>query len=135
MGTQSGLLDATTARFSQGITTGLTAWETYVMAVTSLVGLLLIQSAFHAGPLAASLPVLDTVEPVVAVLLGTLLFGEDIRHSLLASGAAGAGIVAVVLGVVLLDTSPVTRAQERRATEDVPDSYAARRRRTAACPP
>jgi hypothetical protein len=37
---------------------------------------MLRDQARKAGPLSASLPVIDTVEPVSAVLIGTLVFGE-----------------------------------------------------------
>jgi hypothetical protein len=41
-------------------------------------GLLLSASAFQAGALAASLPIMDTVEPTSGVLIGTLVFGEQL---------------------------------------------------------
>ena len=39
------------------------------------------QSAFQAGPLPVSLPVMDAMEPTVATLLGVVAFGEHVAVS------------------------------------------------------
>lgn len=59
----------------------LAHWQPWALLGLGTAGLLLFASAFQAGPLAASLPVMDTVEPVSGVLLGTLLFGERLAGS------------------------------------------------------
>ena len=110
MGTESGLMAAATSHFAHGIGEGFTSWEVYAMATTSIVGLLLIQSAFQAGPLASSMPVVDAVEPLVAIGIGLALFGETVSTQPLHLGIAVAGLGAMVAGIILLDTSPVVHA-------------------------
>jgi hypothetical protein len=43
--------------------------------------LLLNQLAFQAGPLAASLPAMTVVNPLLAVLLGVVVYDENLRHT------------------------------------------------------
>lgn len=116
MGMEAGLMSATTQRFSDGVVTGFTSWQPYAMAAASIIGLLLIQSAFQAGPLAASMPVSDGVEPLVAIGLGLALFGEHLTTAPWRLGIAAAGLAALMAGIVLLDTSPVVqRLYERQS--------------------
>jgi drug/metabolite transporter (DMT)-like permease len=124
MGTQSALLDSTIDTLQEGFVPLVTSWQTYLLIVASIGGLQLIQSAYAAGPLGASLPVMDAIEPAVAVTIGVLLFGEAIAEGALRRGIAGAALAVVVVGIVLLDTSPVIQrlhSQERsqqRSEED-----------------
>lgn len=120
-GVQSALLKATTRVFEGGVVAGLTSWQPYVMAVFALGGLLLVQSAFQAGPLAIGLPMIDVVEPATAVLIAISIFGERVRLTPLPLGVTAAGIVVLVGGIVLLDTSPLVadiyRAERRDAQQ------------------
>lgn len=114
MGTQSVLLAATVERLRHGPFTALTAWQTYALVAASAGGLLLIQSAFQQGPLAASMPVLDATEPVVAVTVGVFLLDESIRTGLPVSVVTVAGLALVAAGIAALDTSPVIAAAHGR---------------------
>jgi len=83
-------------------------WQPWVVVALGAAGLLLSMSAFQAGPLSASLPVVDTVEPVSAVVIGTAVFGERLAASpagLALQLAAAAGALA---GIVLLGRFSVT---------------------------
>ncbi|MFD5568791.1 DMT family transporter [Streptomyces cadmiisoli] len=113
MGTQSALLAATVERLRHGPGAAFTAWQTYALVVASVGGLLLIQSAFQQGPLAASVTVMDATEPVVAVVLGTVVFGELLHTGPPAGAVAVAGLALVAAGIVSLDTSPVIAALHR----------------------
>lgn len=118
MGTQSAVFSATiTLVRKQGFGMFLN-WQPYVLIILSIGGLTLIQSAYQAGPLAASLPVLDGAEPAVAVVLGLALFGETIASGALRFAGMGIGIVAVVSGIILLDTSPVIHKVHQREEEE-----------------
>ncbi len=118
MGTQSVLLAATVDRLRHGLPAALAAWQTYALVAASVGGLLLIQSAFQQGPLAASMTVLDATEPVVAVCVGVLLFDETVRTGLPVSAVTVAGLALVAAGIVCLDTSPVLAAAHGRHRED-----------------
>jgi hypothetical protein len=88
----------------------LTSWAPYTLAVISISGLLLNQSAYQAGDLRLSLPVLTILEPVVAIVIGQALFGEYIASSPLAVTGEVAGLVAMALGVVALSRVSVAPA-------------------------
>ncbi|MFF8034238.1 DMT family transporter [Streptomyces sp. NPDC016626] len=119
MGTQSVLLAATVDRLRHGLPTALAAWQTYALVAASVGGLLLIQSAFQRGPLAASMTVLDATEPVVAVSVGVLLFEETVRTGLPVSAVTVTGLALVAAGIAALDTSPVIAASHGRGREGV----------------
>lgn len=114
MGTQSVLLAATVERLRHGLGSALSAWQTYALVAASLGGLLLIQSAFQQGPLAASLTVIDATEPVVAVTVGMTVFGEMIRTGWPVSAVTVTGLALVAAGIVSLDSSPVVAAMHGR---------------------
>jgi drug/metabolite transporter (DMT)-like permease len=80
----------------------LAHWQPWVLLALGAAGLLLSASAFQAGTLAASLPVMDTVEPVSGVLLGTLLFGERLAVSPAGITLQLAGALAAIAGIALL---------------------------------
>ena len=77
-------------------------WQSWALAGLLITGMLLTASMQQAGPLSASLPVVDTVEPVSSVLIGTLVFGEQLAGSAagLALQFAGAGVA--VAGIIVL---------------------------------
>lgn len=114
MGTQSALLAATIHVIPEGAAAVFTAWETYLLVATSAAGLLLIQSAFQAGPLSASLPVIDATEPVVAATIGVVLFEETIRLDWASVLLGVIGATVLLGGIVLLDTSPLLKALHER---------------------
>jgi drug/metabolite transporter (DMT)-like permease len=86
----------------------------YTLMAVGVLGGLFGQSAFNAGPLSLSLPVIDTVEPVSSVIVGAAVFGERLARSpgLLALQLTGGAIAAA--GIAVLSRSPVTQAEERR---------------------
>lgn len=120
MGSQSVFLAVTIDRLQQGVVALLTSWQTYLLLAASVGGLLLIQSAFQEGPLAASMPVFDAGEPAVAVLMGVLLFDETLRTSPPALSLTALGVTALLTGIVVLDTSPVLEALYHRQSRDGP---------------
>jgi drug/metabolite transporter (DMT)-like permease len=107
LGVEAALLQATTRVFEQGPAHGFSSWEPYAMAVASITGLVLVQSAYQAGPLAVSLPIIDTVEPTVAVIIAVTIFGEQVSVSTGALALTAAGLLALLAGILVLDTSPL----------------------------
>jgi multidrug transporter EmrE-like cation transporter len=112
IGTQASLLKATIPSFEHGLSRALESWELWATLVTAVLGLLLLQSAYESGPLAMAMPALDAIEPAIAIVLGMLLFHESIRTGIALIGV-GAGVAALLLGVILLDTSPVIRCLQK----------------------
>lgn len=122
---QSSFLAAAIAQFQEGLPVPFGSWQLYAMVAASIAGLLLVQSAFQAGPLAASMPVVDAAEPTVAIGLGVALFGERVNTGAPALAATAAGMLVLLVGIATLDTSPVVRALQedpsarREPREDV----------------
>jgi hypothetical protein len=79
-------------------------WEPYALIAVGGTGLLLVQSAYQAGSLAVSLPVIDTVEPVCSVLLGAVVFHEPLATSWALAVQVAAGALAIA-GIVILSRS------------------------------
>jgi drug/metabolite transporter (DMT)-like permease len=104
------LTKTSTWLLGQGASAFFTAWQPYAMLGVAIGGAIVQQSAFQAAPLPTSLPVMDSVEPTVAVLIGVFGFGESLGTSILALTGEAAGILALVAGIVLLDRSPVVHA-------------------------
>jgi drug/metabolite transporter (DMT)-like permease len=96
----------------------LAHWQPWALLALGLAGLLLSANAFQAGALAASLPVIDTVEPVCGVLLGTLLFGERLAASPAGVGAQLAGAAAAIAGITLLGRYAGTTVIRNSANQD-----------------
>jgi drug/metabolite transporter (DMT)-like permease len=90
----------------EGVGQILTSWQLYAVIAVGVASLVLSQSAYQAGPLACSMPVIAVLEPLVAVMLGVVLLDE---HILLQGPALFVGFLAVVVaaaGIGLLTTSP-----------------------------
>lgn len=80
----------------------VTSWQPYALVVTGVLGLLLAQLAFRAGPLTASLPAIAALDPVLSVALGVLVYDEPLRRGLVAEvlelvTLAGLGLSAFAL--------------------------------------
>jgi drug/metabolite transporter (DMT)-like permease len=95
----------------------LATWEPYALMAVGILSGLFGQSAFNAGPLSLSLPVIDTVEPVSSVILGAAVFGERLARSpgLLALQLVCGAIAAA--GIVVLSHSPVVLTEEHRQSQ------------------
>jgi drug/metabolite transporter (DMT)-like permease len=104
----------------RGIAGTLTTWQPYGLALVAPLGEVFAQSAFQAGPLSASLPLVYTVEPGSAIVIGIVVFGERIGHSPGAIAVEAIAVAVVVAGVVALSHGPlvVTAARERAPCAD-----------------
>jgi hypothetical protein len=98
-----------------GLPALLTSWPLYALTAAGVAGMLLSQAAYRAGPLTGSLPAITIADPVVAVALGVIGFGETLVTSPPVLAAAAAGFVAMTAGVVALARGSVA-AQPIRVT-------------------
>jgi drug/metabolite transporter (DMT)-like permease len=85
----------------------LTTWPVYSLVAASVAGLWLMESSFNAGPLNASLPAITAAEPVAGICLGVIVLGDVVRTSPGLLALQGAGVVALVIGVVLVARAPM----------------------------
>lgn len=89
-----------------GVSGVVTSWETYALAIVSVAGLLLNQSAFQAGHLAASLPALAVTNPVLSSIIGVALFGETLG----ATGPVPIALTALAVVVMIAGTISLSRS-------------------------
>jgi hypothetical protein len=109
----------------------LLRWEPYTLIVVAVVGGLLSQSAFRAGALSVSLPVIDTLEPISAVVIAATVFNEQLAGSPGRFVMQLAGGCLAVAGVASLSRSAVAAAEvkprQRLSAEPAPVSPMSRR--------
>jgi len=91
---------------TKGILEVLDGWYLYALIGVGMVGLLLVQSAFQAGPLRLSLPALTAVEPVASSAVGVILFSEHIRSDPVAFTYEALAAALVIFGIWVLGRSP-----------------------------
>jgi drug/metabolite transporter (DMT)-like permease len=101
-GVTSAVTEHTGFLLDRGFLHALTNWAPYLLAVISVVGLLVNQSAYQAGDLRLSLPLFTVLEPIVAILIGQFLFQEHIATSAGSIVGEVVGIVVMVVGVFWL---------------------------------
>ncbi|MGX7677761.1 DMT family transporter [Jatrophihabitans sp. DSM 45814] len=108
IGIAVGVTYAATAALIKGVTDiavrspldCLTSWQLYALIVVGGCGLFLSQVAFQAGPLTASLPATATVDPLLSIVVGVVVYNEHVRHGPF-SGAGLLGLL-VILGVAVI---------------------------------
>jgi hypothetical protein len=85
-----------------GWTALLVHWQLYAVVASGVLGTVLVEAAFTAGPLAASQPALLIVDPLASIALGIELFGEQLRTSPSALAVSAGGLAIMATGVVLI---------------------------------
>ncbi len=101
-GLTAALTKVTAHELGIGVGNVLGTWQLYVLITVGVVGMVLTQSAFQAGPLRASLPALTVVDPVVSALIGITAFHEHVDQSPLRIAIELAGAAVMIGGVIAL---------------------------------
>lgn len=99
---------------SLGVSQLFESWQPYLLMGAGILGMVLAQSAFQAGPLDASLPTLSATDPIVSVLIGAVAFGEAVRTGLVATTLEVVSFSAIVVGIFMLAHTEVVKAAQRR---------------------
>lgn len=81
----------------------------YAMVAVGVAGMLVVQTAFQAGPLGVSLPVLTVVEPLASIGIGHILLGEHVSPSPAGVVVEVVGLAVMTLGVFTATASPLLR--------------------------
>ena len=108
-GGSAALIKVCTNVASGGVLALLSSWQLYALVLVGGTGLLLSQLSYRAGPMTASLPAINTLNPLVSVLIGWAVFDERFR-----TGITAVGIEALSLLVAL----GATIVLSRRAAHD-----------------
>jgi drug/metabolite transporter (DMT)-like permease len=110
-----GLQDALTRRTVQTLEAHqiaeiVASWSGYALLVVGVVALWLMQSAFSAAPLYASLPAITAGEPIAGIAIGIVVFGDRMHTSAGLIAVQAAGFVALITGVILVARGPALTA-------------------------
>jgi hypothetical protein len=87
------------------------SWQPYALLAVGAMGVTLSQMAYHAGPMTASLPAINSVNPLVSVALGTVVFDERFRSSPDAIAVEVVSLVCVLGATVVLSRRSAGEAQ------------------------
>jgi drug/metabolite transporter (DMT)-like permease len=99
-GVVSAMVKLSTERIADGFDGVLAAWPLLAFAGLGLFGVATNQTSYRVGSLSASMPVLNAVNVIVALVLGVALFGEVPAHSTVDLVVEAVAVVCVLLGVV-----------------------------------
>lgn len=109
---------------ADGISRAVVSWQLYVLLAIGPAGFVIGQNAYQAGPLAVSLPIMDSLEPTMAIILAAIAFGEHVSLELGHLAAELACAALAIAGIFLLGRSPLVHAvyaqteQEKRGVDD-----------------
>ncbi|HEX3393496.1 MAG TPA: DMT family transporter [Acidimicrobiales bacterium] len=106
-GLNAALTKACAGLLDHGVERLILSWQLWVLVGAASYGFLLSQSAFQAGPLEASLPVLTISDPLISAAIGLGFFHEAIADRPGALLVEVAGAATMVVGVFLLARSPL----------------------------
>jgi threonine/homoserine efflux transporter RhtA len=98
----------------------LAAPAPYALVILGVLATLLQQSAFHAGAMQTSVPTMLVLEPVVAVLLGAIILGEQLE-------AGRYEAIALTLAIAAMAAATVALGRDEGAYEAELELKAARR--------
>ena len=104
-GVLSVLTKSVTHLLSSDVAKAFVTWQVYVAIAVGIAALTVSQSAYQAGPLAYSMPFVGVLEPLVAVVIGDVVLGEQVRMSEAQFVLELAAAAVAVIGIVLLTTS------------------------------
>ena len=136
-----GAATAVTAAYSAALTKAITSYTTegwghvfthfepYMLAVTGLGTVFLIQNALHAGPITASRTTMVTINPLVSIVLGITLFADRLRSGPCWVALEIVALAVLVVGVVILARSPLVAGTQ--GVDDPDEMLGGARRRAA----
>jgi len=140
-----GAATAVTAAFGAALTKAITGYldhgwsavfshfQPYMLAVTGLGTVFLLQNALHAGPITASRTTLVTLNPLLSIVIGVTLFGDVLRGGALWVTLEVLALAVLVTGVVVLTRSPLVAGSGEDGGTD--EMLGGARERAMAVPP
>jgi drug/metabolite transporter (DMT)-like permease len=97
-------------------------WQIYAVVASGVLGTVLLEAAFAAGPLAASQSALLIVDPLASIAIGIELFGEQLRSSPIAITIQVLSLLVMFAGVILLTrwSPPQMEVHSKRSPRLIP---------------
>lgn len=94
----------------------LTTWQTYAVAVLGPVSFFLLQNALKSGNLVAAQPGFTLANPLVSVVWGLVVFGEQGRTGVFLVGTVAGGVL-IAIGSILLARSTLLDTESGESGE------------------
>ena len=125
-----GIQDALTRQTLTGLqgnswTVLFTTWSAYALIAAGIVGIWLMQNAFSAAPLHASLPAIAAGEPLAGIALGILVFGDRVQVTPGLLAIEAGGIAALIVGVIAVARSSAFSGLRKITVVITPGSHGA----------
>lgn len=105
IGLTAGLTKLVVELAGHGFGTLATSWELYALIASGLISAAISQSAFAAGPLVISQPIIEILNPIVSGIIAVTAFDSDINTSAGAIGVAIPGLILTIVGLVSIGGS------------------------------
>lgn len=104
-GFAAGLTMTVVDNLGDGVLKVITDWHLYALIAVGWVGMTFSQQALQTGALAPAASTQMSLDPVVSVLLGVLIFQEAIHDTFLEGTVAVLGLAVMIAGLVILARS------------------------------
>lgn len=108
-GLSAALTKPTLGYLHEGVSELLSHWEPYALAIAGVLGFVLQQVSLGTGRLAPSVATVSVANPVVGILLGTLLLDERLSRPAWHVVAACVGLGLALAGAVAISIARETR--------------------------
>lgn len=108
-GFSAGLTLTVTDDLDQGIVAIVTDWHLYALIAVGWISMTLSQASLQTGALAPAISTQMSLDPLVSVLLGVLIFKERIDDTFVEAAIAAVGLALMVFGLVILARSQAHR--------------------------
>ena len=102
-----------------GLSGVLESWELYAFAAAGILAFVVQQVSLSTGNLAASVATVSVCNPLVSILIGTLLLDERLAEPLWHKTVAYVGLGIALLGAVVISLA-TEGAKEQRSSAPVP---------------
>ncbi len=110
------LIKTATNLLAQGVVALVFGWQLYALIVVGATGMLLSQLAYRSGPVSASLPAMNSVNPLASVLIGVAVLDEHFRTGPIPSTVEAFALAAMTLATVLLSRGAETASADLATT-------------------
>jgi len=98
----------------------LTSWEAYAFAIAGILAFVVQQVSLATGKLAASVAAVSVCNPLVSILIGTLLLDERLAEPTWHKVISYIGLGVALLGAVIISVATEGEKEERESGAPVP---------------
>jgi drug/metabolite transporter (DMT)-like permease len=98
-------------------------WSAYALVGAGILGIWLMQNAFSAAPLHASLPAIAAGEPLAGIALGIVVFGDRVQITPGMLAIEAGGIAALIVGVIAVARSSAFNGLRKITVVITPGSH------------